>query len=59
MANPEDPDDIRNHSSYKKASRKAGEYKNNPEALRDLVSEADEKSRGAMPKSFEQIRESV
>ncbi|MDF1753860.1 MAG: YkvA family protein [Verrucomicrobiales bacterium] len=55
----EDPDEIRNHRSYKKASRIAETYKDNPDGLIDLVSDASKKAEGAMPRSFDDIREAL
>jgi uncharacterized membrane protein YkvA (DUF1232 family) len=59
MANHDDPNEIRQHKSYQKATSRAEKYRENPGGLLEIVSDASQKAGGNMPQSFVEIRDSV
>ncbi len=57
----EDPsaDDVRGHGSYRRAAKRAEQYRENPEKLKDLVDQATNRAGTKLPRNFEEIRDSV
>ena len=55
----EDTEKIREHSSFKRARNKAEAYKDEPEKVNQLISDATAKAGDRMPKSFDEIKENV